>query len=1310
MEKMVSFGHSGQCVYYETRFGIMLIGNIEKLIANLKFLPSLHDDTHLLFGLEENLNEQGKSLDNIKFPMTSCFKSSVRCIGSAEDPTICILDHDGRISEHKLQKATDHILERECSYYLHKDRTDLDGESTEHNKKLVRYLLNNTQRDEEGRLIMPLLWNGRVSHLLGKNTNLAKQILKSNLKKLSKNDEFLRLMDDNIKIQVAQNLIERIDNLDKFCEEHPEYSVLPHMGIFKLDRSTTKCRMVFLSNLCEKQSNGSPSISHNQAMWAGPCINQKLSTALLLLRFDSHLLCFDLKKAFQQIALNETDQSKLLFFWFKNVSKGDFTIIAYKNLRLSFGLRCSPTILMIGLYKILMLDTEGDLDNLKELKKLIYSLIYMDNGAFTANDSESLHWGFDKLNNIFNPYKFELQQFVTNDVMLQEKIDKNLDEVTPDVVKIFGLKWNRITDCISSPKLELDSKANTKRLILKSIASNFDPYNYNGPILNRARLFMHELQLNTSLGWDTELSIEQQREWRNIAKQVNMTPPIEVPRVVGERNGSYRLIAFTDSSKIIYGTTIFIQCIETKQVSFVLAKNRLVNKQLESKSIPSLEFQGIVLGTETLLDLSKDLAGPQCPKPIRIVESVLYTDSIVSLSWINSYVNKLDKMNKRSVFIMNRLDHIQRTCENNPVRFCFVSGILNPADCITRPMSYKQLLKTNYFTGPEFLRCERDELCSNADTFDIVVPNPNFNPLNENSFSISASKLSESQVLAESNPEHLVVLDKCSSFSKLVRIHEYVLKFIALLKRRANSVSFNFGDASSFHLEATRHIIRNDQRIWYGEVFQYLENRNKRVKDIPNIIAQLNVYMDDHGLLRIRSKMPKWRKDTFVNFPILLHKHSKLTRLVIKDFHDKFSHAGVYSLLSEMRKKFWIPHYFSVVKKVIKECVICKRFKERTVKVNQSAYRDFRIDPPSIPFRYIFIDHFGPYNVKLNGKKSKVWVLCLTCLWSRAINLKICLDLTTKEFLRAFQMHSYQYGIPQLVLSDLGSQLVAGANVVTNFLGDPESQAYFEENGVKSIKFQQYPKGCNKLGGLVETCVKMSKRLIYGALRNNVLDFRDFEFFVEQTVHLVNRRPIAFKEGLRDSITDEVPDAITPEILIHGHELLSINIIPDLQGNPDEDLNWTADDHVSKVLDKYQKLRNVRSRLINIYNSEFIAHLVSQATDEKSRYKPVTHKRIQIGDIVLLKEPHMKPSNYPMGIVKKVKLNDLDEVTDIEVFKGASRETVRRHVTSVIPLLSPVTNDSEEKVDIKEDSSTHQRKKREAAVISEARTRDMLRN
>ena len=69
-------------------------------------------------------------------------------------------------------------------------------------------------------------------------------------------------------------------------------------------------------------------------------------------------------------------------------------------------------------------------------------------------------------------------------------------------------------------------------------------------------------------------------------------------------------------------------------------------------------------------------------------------------------------------------------------------------------------------------------------------------------------------------------------------------------------------------------------------------------------------------------------------------------------------------------------------------------------------------------------------------------------------------------------------------------------------------------------------------------------------------------------------------------------------------------------------------------------------------------------------YKPVNHKRLSVGDVVLLKEPNTKPSNYLMGIVKSVVINDLDEVTGAAILKGRSREIVKRHVTSLIPLLS----------------------------------------
>ena len=192
--------------------------------------------------------------------------------------------------------------------------------------------------------------------------------------------------------------------------------------------------------------------------------------------------------------------------------------------------------------------------------------------------------------------------------------------------------------------------------------------------------------------------------------------------------------------------------------------------------------------------------------------------------------------------------------------------------------------------------------------------------------------------------------------------------------------------------------------------------------------------------------------------------------------------------------------------------------------------------------------------------------------------------------------------------ADLGSTLVAGANVITDFLRDPDTLQYFEENGVKPLTFDHYLKGCHKLGSLVEISLKLVKRLIYGSIKNNILECRDFEFLICQTVHLVNRRPIAFQEGLRDNSDDTVPSPITPEKLIHGYDLVSL-IIPDLQPNPDPDPDWLANtDPVDKVLESYENLKKVKSRLIDTYNSEFLGHLMKQAVNDKSRYQPVNHK------------------------------------------------------------------------------------------------------
>ena len=64
----------------------------------------------------------------------------------------------------------------------------------------------------------------------------------------------------------------------------------------------------------------------------------------------------------------------------------------------------------------------------------------------------------------------------------------------------------------------------------------------------------------------------------------------------------------------------------------------------------------------------------------------------------------------------------------------------------------------------------------------------------------------------------------------------------------------------------------------------------------------------------------------------------------------------------------------------------------------------------------------------------------------------------------------------------------------------------------------------------------------------------------------------------------------------------------------------------------------------------------------------------------------MKPSKYPLGLVKSVEININDEVTGATIKKGTG-EMVKRHVSSLVPLLQ-FHNDSKLPVnDVLPDSS-----------------------
>ena len=173
--------------------------------------------------------------------------------------------------------------------------------------------------------------------------------------------------------------------------------------------------------------------------------------------------------------------------------------------------------------------------------------------------------------------------------------------------------------------------------------------------------------MNSKLGWDQVLGEELIREWKCIANQANSSLPVKFDRCIGERDSEYVLECYVDASTVIYGVVVYARDVRSGKRSFLLAKNRLVNNSLKSKSVPSLELQALILGYETLIAVYDELTGPFCLSKINMSDLQLFSDSLVALNWVYASVPKLDKQNKKTVFVNNKIERIQKMCEQVPI-------------------------------------------------------------------------------------------------------------------------------------------------------------------------------------------------------------------------------------------------------------------------------------------------------------------------------------------------------------------------------------------------------------------------------------------------------------------------------------------------------------------------------------------------------------------------------------------------------------------------------------------------------------------
>ena len=92
--------------------------------------------------------------------------------------------------------------------------------------------------------------------------------------------------------------------------------------------------------------------------------------------------------------------------------------------------------------------------------------------------------------------------------------------------------------------------------------------------------------------------------------------------------------------------------------------------------MPVLELVAMHFGVQSLLELFGELQS--AVRSINIRSLKLFTDSTISLAWVEALLTRFEKMSGKSIFAMNRLEAIKKLCQTHPVEFYHVLGAINP--------------------------------------------------------------------------------------------------------------------------------------------------------------------------------------------------------------------------------------------------------------------------------------------------------------------------------------------------------------------------------------------------------------------------------------------------------------------------------------------------------------------------------------------------------------------------------------------------------------------------------------------------------
>ena len=988
-------------------------------------------------------------------------------------------------------------------------------------------------------------------------------------------------------------------------KESTRVRYLPHHAVYREDKASTKTRIVF-DGSCHDGNEA----SLNDCVLPGPALQPNLVSVLLRFRSRPIAIMADVRKMFLQIKLAKEDQDVHRYLW--RDMKSNIAPRIFKMTRLTFGINSSP-FLAIGTAQH---HAKESTETFPEASEAVVNDMYVDD-VLTGAENESNALTLQKsLDTMMKAGGFKLTKWASNSEFVCANIPE--DEKAPtstidfnqcESLKALGICWDTKEDTLFfdvANKIIDSVDPETKRSLLSIASKLFDPMGLLSPFVIRAKVIFQDLW-SRGLQWDENLPIDILEKWRSWKEELLHVHKIKIPRhlAIGSANdASIELHAFGDASPIAYGASVYIRfqgVTGEVKTALLMAKSRVA--PVKKTSLPRLELLTALVNARLLHFVVDSLNN------LKINRVFCWTDSSITLHWIQR-PNAPWKP-----FVANRVSEITSMWEPSLWRHC--SGETNPSDATTRGVNILKLANNDlWWNGPKWLKFSSEMW-----------------PVNS-SLELSRAKAEEEKkkvvhVSAAVVKDPVIDPSKYSKWSKLLKVTAYVLHFVikicALAKIKTKQSVVKKSKTENVLLTAEDLI--NSEYFWYQRIqkeaypieFQHLKNGESIASN--SCILELDPFFDkEHEVLRVGGRLQYSELPEETKHQVILPHSHPIVEKIIQDVHERSIHAGPETTLTILREKIWLTQGRRDVKRVIRKCLVCQRQRAQPLSQKMAPLPLERVQM-SHAFSHVGTDFCGPLYVRTKASPMKVYICIFTCASSRMLHLELTNDMSTDEFLQAYQRMINRRGMSDTVWSDNAQSFKAANREIKRLFASSSEDAkkvwkkidkekVNSELASKGIKWKYIVERSPWRGGWWERFCRSVKEPLRKILEKALLTHTDMYTVLTEVEAIINARPLTF---VGDDIRDKQP--ITPAHLALGRSLRSLPAPTDIT---DEDTG---------LLRRY------------LYRQKLVGHFWRRWQDEYLQQLSIRPKwnqeepPLKIGDIVLVSEDKTPRGKWPLARV-----------------------------------------------------------------------------